>query len=115
MRPAASDVGAALVDQNGLSCLRSRSLQLFEAAIESAFQRDGHVVQSGPLVAEVAIRRPAALAVVLRADDHIHAAIEYDVNLFAERESADRGIADHWDQKPAFAAGLLHRMAQVGR
>ena len=73
------------------------------------------MVQAGALVAEVAVGRPAALGVVLRAQDHVHAAADDPVDLFAHDEALDGGVADDRDENAALTAGVGDRMAQVGQ
>ena len=53
---------------------------LFHAAVEQCIPAHDQVVESAPLVAEVAVGRPAALAEELRADHHVHAAVDDPVD-----------------------------------
>src|SRR6185437_7611939 len=69
------------------------------AAINQCIPPDIEVIKPRSFVTEIAVWSPAALAVILRADHHIHAAIEDDVYLVAHRQPTDRGVADHWNQK----------------
>jgi hypothetical protein len=62
---------------------------LFHATVEQGIPADDEVVEARALVAEVAVGRPAALAVVFGADDHVHAAVDDPVNLLAHDEALD--------------------------
>jgi len=59
------------------------------SAVYQGIPARGQVVQSGTFIAEVAVGRPAALAVVTPCQRHIHAAIDYPVELLAKRVAPD--------------------------
>ena len=87
---------------------------LFHASVEEGIPADDQVVEAWAFVAEVSIGSPAALGVVLRADNHVHAAVDDPVDLFADNETLDGGVAEDGDQDAALAAGIVDRMAEPG-
>ena len=129
LRPSATTIDAALVDElhadgagkgGWLGCAEVARAQrvadlLLDAAVEQGIPADDEVVEVAAFVAEVAVGRPAALAVELCADDHVHAAVDGPVELLADDEALDGRVAEDGNQQSALAAGLVDRMAQVGQ
>ena len=89
---------------------------LFDAAIEQRVPARGQMVESRSPVSKIAIGRPAALAEVLRAHHHVHAAVDRPVHLLAQCVAANRrSVADHRRQQSACPARFVGRMVQVGK
>ena len=87
-----------------------------DAAIEEGIPARRQMVEARAFEAEVAVGRPAALGVILRAHHRVHAAIDDPVELFAEGVAADRrSVADDRREETAGAAGLVGRMLQIGQ
>ena len=112
---AGPQIGSARRWQSGGAGANGGAQLLFHAAIEQGIPAHDQVVDAGTLVAEVAVGRPAALGVVLGADDHVHAAVDDPVDLLADDESLDGRVAENGDQQSALAARLVHGMAEVGQ
>src|SRR3954451_20512531 len=109
-------VHTALVDMLSLSSLRPLGYFRVVTAVEQCVPARSQVVQSRTFVSEISIGRPPALAVVLGSEHHVHAAVDYDIRLFAERESADGGaVADDRNHQSAFAPSFVNRMAEIGK
>ena len=106
------DVHAALVGEHHLTRI-GRAGQV-DAAVQQGVPASRQMVQPTAFVSEVAVGRPAALAIVLRAHQQVHAAVDRPVGLLAKGVAPDgRSRADDRDQKPALAARLARRMAQI--
>jgi len=87
---------------------------LQDTAVEQGIPADDEVVEAGAFVAEVAIGGPAALGVKLRADDHVHASVDDVINLLADDEALDGGVAEDGNEESGLTAGGIGRMAEVG-
>ena len=95
------NIHAALVDEfhagrarqvigglNGCGSSRGAHL-LLHATVQQGIPAHDQMVNAWALVAEVAIGRPAAFAVVVGSGHHIHAAVDDPVHLFAHDEALD--------------------------
>ena len=87
---------------------------LLDAAVKQGIPAHDQVVEVAAPVAEVAIGRPAALAEEFDAGHHVHAAVDDPVELLADDEALDGGVAEDGNEESAFAAVLVHGMAKVG-
>ena len=101
------NVLAALVDQ------ASGRGSSWDSAIEQRVKSDIEKIQILALVTKIAVWSKAAFAVVLRPDDHVHAAVENDVDLLADSEALDGRVTHDRNQQPALTSRVFDRVAKV--